>query len=169
MVLKTGSKERKRQKNEVFSQRLEQAKTHALKAKAAIGKKKAKRKALSKAFQDFSEFSATLEGAGSSPSARARAAGRPGKASVAKERERLSAVVSHPQFQVNPLKAVQNHLRHTLMGGDAVAGGGASNGAGPSAGGKKNKKKKRVTEAERRQQRYRKKMDKEAAMYMDDA
>ena len=103
------------------------------------------------------------------PSAFPPAAGRPGKASVAKERERLSAVVSHPQFQVNPLKAVQNHLRHTLMGGDAVAGGGASNGAGPSAGGKKNKKKKRVTEAERRQQRYRKKMDKEAAMYMDDA
>ena len=38
MALKTGSKERKRQKKEVFSQRLEQAKTHALKAKAAIGK-----------------------------------------------------------------------------------------------------------------------------------
>jgi len=38
MALKTGSKERKRQKKEVFTQRLEQAKTHALKAKAAIGK-----------------------------------------------------------------------------------------------------------------------------------
>ena len=38
MVVKTGSKERKRKKKEVFSQRLEQAKTHALKAKAAIGK-----------------------------------------------------------------------------------------------------------------------------------
>ena len=38
MALKTGSKERKRKKKEVFSQRLEQAKTHALKAKAAIGK-----------------------------------------------------------------------------------------------------------------------------------
>ena len=35
MVLKTGSKEKKRKKKEVFSQKLEQAKTHALKAKAA--------------------------------------------------------------------------------------------------------------------------------------
>ena len=53
------------------------------------------------------------------------------------------------------------------MGGDSVAG--AVRATGAPAGGKKNKKKKRVTEAERRQQRYRKKMDKEAAMYMDDA
>lgn len=86
----------------------------------------------------------------------------PKKASVVQEKERLAAVVSHPVFQVNPLKAVQNHLRHMLAS--------ASQEPKPTRTGasqKQKKKQKKLTDAEKKQQRYRKKMEKQASMCMD--
>lgn len=124
----------------------------------SILQKKGKRKGLSKAFQDFSDFSKTLDGATLTASG-AKTRRGPKKASITQERERLAAVVSHPQFQVNPLRAVQNHLKHTLASATATP---------PSAIALKSKKKAdAVTEAQKKQMRYRKKMEKQTDKQMD--
>ena len=107
--------------------------------------KKGKRKGqLSRAFQDFSDFSKSLDGAAQVVKEKRRG---PKKASLVQERERMAAVVGHPQYQAIPLKAVQNHLRHTLQTSATAVDQ------------KKKGKQKKTTEAELKQRRYRKKMD----------
>ena len=73
---------------------------------------KRKRKVVPKSLQDFSAFQETLAGADLSAKKRVlKAKTSTSKCKILeKETKRLSAVVSHPQFQINPLKAIQTHI-----------------------------------------------------------
>jgi hypothetical protein len=114
---------------------------------------------LSKALKDFSAFQKSLDhtllaGHGSGK----KNSGLKAKTSSSKlkilvsESERLSAVVSHPQYQMNPLEAIQNHLNQTLPTENKAAAS--------------NRPAKTLTEREKKQMRYRKKMEKMAANTM---
>jgi len=126
--------------------------------RSTYSQKKGKRKPIS-----FSGFSETLDELSSFRVAKNKRP--PKKASVVQEKERLAAVVSHPVFQVNPLKAVQNHLRHTLASASQEPEPTRTRAQQQQQ--QKKKKKKKLTDAEKRQQRYRKKMEKQASMCMD--
>lgn len=60
------------------------------------------------------------------------------------ERDRLSAVVSHPVFQSNPLQAIRNHLAQTLPQEAAPT---------PARGAQKQKQK-RLTPQQRKQLKF---------------
>ena len=120
--------------------------------------KKGKRKGLSKALQDFSAFQKSLDNsllAGVGKKSGLKAKTSSSKCKILKsESERLSAVVSHPQYQLNPLEAIQNHLNQTLPTEKTTPG-------------RPSRTTKTLTEREKKQMRYRKKMEKEANRMMD--
>lgn len=74
--------------------------------------KTGKRRGVSKALQDFSQFRETLDSADLSPKKRGmKAKTYASKCNIlVSETDRLAAVISHPVYQMNPLKAIQTHL-----------------------------------------------------------